>query len=114
MDFILICKDKPNSAAVRQKLRGPHLEFIHDKQHLFKFGGPLLDDLGRMQGSLIIISFPDRAALDAYLAKDPYFSGGLFESVTIHATRQIVPELEPGQLAREIDQQKEKAQKAMA
>jgi uncharacterized protein YciI len=106
MDFILICKDKPNSAGLRQALRGPHLEFIHDKQHLFKFGGPLLDDQGRMQGSLIIISFPDRAGLDAYLAKDPYFTGGLFESVTIHATRQIVPELEPGLLAREIEKQK--------
>ena len=106
MDFILICKDKANSAALRQKLRGPHLEFISDKQHLFKFGGPMLDDQGRMQGSLIIISFPDRAALDDYLAKDPYFTGGLFESVTIHASRQIVPELEPGMLAREIEKQK--------
>ena len=106
MDFILICKDKPDSAGLRQTLRGPHLEFISDKQHLFKFGGPLLDDQGRMQGSLMIISFPDRAALDAYLAKDPYFTGGLFESVTIHATRQIVPELEPGFLAREIAKQK--------
>jgi uncharacterized protein YciI len=106
MDFILICKDKPDSGALRQRLRGPHLEFISDKQHLFKYGGPLLDDQGRMQGSLIIIAFPDRAGLDDYLSKDPYFTGGLFESVAIHATRQIVPELEPGLLAREIAKQK--------
>jgi len=106
MDFILICKDKPDSFALRQKLRGPHLEFIVDKQHLFKFGGPLLDDQGRMQGSLMVMSFPDRAALVAYMAADPYFAGGLFGSVTIHATRQIAPELEPGLLAREIAKQK--------
>ena len=43
---------------------------------------------------------------DDYLAKDPYFTGGLFESVTIHASRQVVPELEPGMLAREIEKQK--------
>lgn len=106
MDFILICKDKPNSGALRQNLRGPHLEFIADKQHLFKFGGPMLDDQNQMKGSLLVMTFPDRAALDAYLAKDPYFTGGLFESVTIHATRQIVPELEPGLLAKEIAKQK--------
>jgi uncharacterized protein YciI len=105
MDFIVIARDKPDSAALRQSLRGPHLRFIADKQHLFKFGGPLLDDQGRMQGSLMVLTFPDRAALDAYMAEDPYFTGGLFESVTVHATRQIVPELEPGMLAREIARQ---------
>jgi hypothetical protein len=44
---------------------------------------------------------PDRAALDAYLADDPYFRERIFESVQIWESRRMVPEREPGFLKAE-------------
>lgn len=106
MYFVIIARDKP-AGDLRAKLRTQHLEFIADKQHLFRFGGPLIDDAGTVTGSLMILDLPDRAALDAYMAQDPYFrDGGIFETVTVQQTRWIVPEATPGGLAAEVARQK--------
>ena len=106
MHFVIIARDKP-TGDLRARLRTSHLEFIADKQHLFRFGGPLIDEAGKVTGSLMILDLPDRAALDAYMAQDPYFrDGGIFETVTVQQTRQIVPEATPGGLAAEVARQK--------
>jgi uncharacterized protein YciI len=106
MLFLVIALDKPGSAGRRAELRGPHLEFMVPRQHRMVFGGPILDDAGRMGGSVMIMNFPDRAALDAHMAEDPYFTGDLYEAVFIRETRQIVPEQKPGGLAGEIAAQR--------
>ena len=46
---------------------------------------------------------PDRAALDSYLAGDPYFTRPIFETVEIFESRWMVPEREPGLLAAEAE-----------
>lgn len=35
------------------------------------------DEEGRMKGSALVMEFPDRAALDDYLAKEPYVVAGV-------------------------------------
>ncbi|HEX6957690.1 MAG TPA: YciI family protein [Ferrovibrio sp.] len=106
MYFVLVAKDKP-TGDLRAKRRLAHLEFIADKQSAFKFGGPLLDEAGKVAGSLMILEMEDRAALDRYMAQDPYFKdGGIFDSVEVYQTRWIVPEENPGALKAEIERQK--------
>ena len=56
-----------------------------------------------MVGSLFVFDVPDRAALDAYLADDPYFNPGIFDTVEIWESRWMVPEREPGFLAAEAE-----------
>jgi uncharacterized protein len=102
MQFALYCIDKPGSATLRARLRVPHLEYTQKRQHVFRFGGPLLDGAGQARGSLMILELPDRAALDAHMEGDPFFGAGLFESVSIWSTRQVMPEAESGALAREL------------
>lgn len=102
MEFILYCLDKPDRAAMRSTLRVPHLSFVATRQQAFRYGGPLLDDAGLPRGSLMILDLPDRAALDAHMQSDPFFGADLFASVTIWASRQVVPELKPGGLEREL------------
>jgi hypothetical protein len=46
---------------------------------------------------------PDRAALDAIMAEDPYFSPGIFETVRIYESRWMVPERESGSLRAEAE-----------
>ena len=56
-----------------------------------------------MIGSIFIFNVPDRAALDAYMAGDPYFDPGIFETVEIYESRWMVPEREPGFLRAEAE-----------
>ena len=102
MEFILYCVDKPNRDMLRSTLRVPHLRYISHRQHAFRYGGPMLDETGRPCGSLMILDLPDRAALRAHMEGDPYFGADLFESVKIWATRQVMPETQPGGLEREL------------
>lgn len=101
MEFALYCIDNPEHAALRVQLRSEHLAYAAERQLAFRFGGPLLDDAGQPRGSLMILELPDRAALQAHMAGDPFFASDLFESVTVWVTRQVMPEREAGALARE-------------
>src|SRR3546814_7819593 len=76
MDFLVIGLDRPDGGRRRQELRLAHLEYVADKQDRLKYGGPLLDGDGRATGRVLILSFQDRAALDAHPGGDPYFRDG--------------------------------------
>lgn len=106
MDFLVIGIDRLDGGERRGELRPAHLEYVADKQHHLRYGGPILGGDGRPSGSVLILTFEDRAALDAHLAGDPYFRDGLFEAVFVRETRQVVPEAEPGGLAAEIARQR--------
>ena len=110
MDFILYCIDKPGRGDTRRKVRVPHLEYIGARQEVFRYGGPLVDVEGQVKGSLMILSLPDRVALERHMAGDPYFGADLFESVTIWSSRQVVPELVPEALRAELAEQRRLAQ----
>ena len=100
MNFVVIGKDKGDR---RRERRAAHLEHVAGWQRLIVYAGPLIED-GRMIGSVFVFDVPDRAALDAYLAGDPYFAdGGIFAAVEIYESRWMVPEREPGFLAAEAE-----------
>lgn len=46
-------------------------------------GGALLDDAGNPVGSAVVVEFPSRADLDAWLARDPYVTRGVWQRVEV-------------------------------
>ena len=106
MLFVVYCKDKPGD--LRARLRAHHLRHVIANPKPYRFGGPLMSDDGRVIGSFILFEVEDRAQLDAVMAADPYFRDGLYQSVEVHATRQVVPEQQPGSLQRELAKELEK------
>ena len=100
MNFVVIGKDRGNGE-LRGEERPGHLEYVASRQHLIVYAGPLIEQ-GRMIGSIFVFDVPDRAALDAYLAADPYFTRPIFESIEIYESRWMVPEREPGAIAAEV------------
>ena len=99
MHFVVICKDKADPA-LRLAARADHIEFVAGQQDKIVYAGPLLEQ-GRMIGSIFIFDVPDRAAIEAYCTQDPYFIGGVFETVDVYESRWLVPEKVPGSLAAE-------------
>ncbi len=101
MHYVVIGRDK-GAGALRREERPAHLDYVGTRQHLIVYAGPLIED-GRMIGSLFVFDMADRAALDAYLAADPYFTRPIFETIEIYESRRMVPEAEPGFLAAEAE-----------
>ena len=73
-------------------VRPAHLENVMPMVEAgqLKAGGAILDDAGKMIGSVTICDFPDRAALDHWLATDPYVTGKVWQKIEIRPLRLAV------------------------
>ena len=90
--FAVQCFDKTGALQVRLDNRAAHLEFLGANLDKVVLAGPLLtDDHQTPIGSLLVLDFDDRAALDGFLAQDPYAVAGLFEQVVVQPYRKVLP-----------------------
>lgn len=93
MIFALWCIDKPGTAEVRARLLQEHRAYWSAMRDKMAFGGPLTTNAGdAIVGSLIVVEFDSRKALDDWLSQEPFVVGGLYESVTIHDFRNVWPQ----------------------
>jgi uncharacterized protein YciI len=91
MQFVVTAWDGTDDLALERRLaaRPAHLELGRRQQAEGRrlFAAALLDDEERMVGSVIVADFPDRGALDAWLAEEPYVTGRVWERVEVRACR---------------------------
>ena len=88
MYFVIHALDRSDAGDLRASNRAHHLDYLAGFDVVF--GGPLLDDEGEMCGSLIVVDLPDRSAVAALAAGDPYARAGLFDQVTICGLRPVL------------------------
>lgn len=92
MLFAIFCSDRPDHEHVRLENRAKHLEFLGRYSGNLVAAGPFQTDDGEhMIGSLLIMDFPDRAAVEAFAAEDPYAAAGLFGNVVIRRWKKVLP-----------------------
>jgi uncharacterized protein len=90
--FVVHCKDKPGAAHIRAETRPAHVEYLKSNLDRIIVAGPVqTEDREGMIGSVLILDFPNRDELDAFLAADPYAKAGLFESVTVLPWKKALP-----------------------
>ena len=84
--FVVYGLDKPNREAVRLEQRAAHRARLRDHDHpvSVQVGGPLLDADGRMIGSLPVAEAASVAAVEAFVAGDPYQLADVYGSVRVH------------------------------
>jgi uncharacterized protein len=91
MQFILLAYDGTDTQALerRMKVREEHLSKIDilKKTGEFLCGGAILDDDGKMIGSMIVYDYPDRKALDQMLKNEPYFTENVWKKIEIRPFR---------------------------
>ena len=81
----------------RRRTRPTHLGSIQplvDRGNVL-VGGAILDDIGDMVGSMLLVDFPDRGDLDAWLAADPYVTEGVWREVEVTPFRSAVGAWQP-------------------
>jgi uncharacterized protein YciI len=96
MLWVIICVDKPNSAAKRAEHLLAHRKYLDNPLHQIFFSGPQeSDDGSAVVGSLFIIKAPSRTEAQAFVDGETFYRAGVFESVTIRRMRKgrFQPEL---------------------
>ena len=71
-------------------MRPRHLEGMQKLGKHIVCAGGLLDEEGKMKGSVLILDLADRAALDAYLASEPYIQENVWEKVDIESVNVVI------------------------
>jgi uncharacterized protein YciI len=89
MDFLVVMRMRdpkdPDLQRKRAELRDEHLaraSGFRERGHLV-LGGAIFDDEGNLAGSAAIARFDTRAALDAWLADDPWTKAGVYTDFEI-------------------------------
>lgn len=82
-------KDREANAR-RMKVREQHLEGVKKlvKEGKFLYGAAILDDDSKMIGSLAIVDYPSRDALEnEWLNNEPYITGNVWQDIDIKPCR---------------------------
>jgi len=93
MQFTIIARDDTAAGTLDRRLaaREKHMERIHamKAEGTIIDGGALLDDDGKMVGSVVLCAFPDRASLEAYLRSEVYFTDGVWKDIEVLPFRRV-------------------------
>jgi uncharacterized protein YciI len=76
--------------ARRQAAREAHIARMQPMaaDGMLAIGGAILDEAGsRMIGSITVTRHATHEAAQAWMAEDPYVKGGVWQDITLHATR---------------------------
>ena len=95
MQFIIKAYDGANKLDKRMEVRPRHLAGMQQLGNHVICAGGLLDEEGKMKGSVLIVNFENRAALDAYLAGEPYIVEGVWEKVEVEVMNVVVVNPKP-------------------
>jgi len=85
--YAMICIDHKGSLELRAKVRDEHLAYYRAPETPIRMAGPLLDENGQPEGSLVILECDSQAAAEAFANADPYAKAGLFSSVSVKPWR---------------------------
>jgi uncharacterized protein YciI len=91
MQFLLIGHDGDDADALDRRLaaREAHIALgnqMADEGRML-YGGAILDDADKMIGSVLVLDFPSREDLDAWLEIEPYMLGDVWRRVEVQPFR---------------------------
>ena len=94
MEYLVIARDGTDDDALerRRRTRPRHLEAIAplvDAGNVL-VGGAILNDEAEMIGSMLLVDFPERADVDAWIERDPYVTEGVWREIEVVPYRAAV------------------------
>jgi uncharacterized protein len=92
--FLILAYDDTRAGTPewRKAARPSHLEGLRplvDSGQLVA-GGPILDDEERVVGTVAVMDVESRAAIDAWLEREPYAVQGVWDSIEVRPMRLVV------------------------
>jgi uncharacterized protein len=91
MQFLVIAYDGTDEKALDRRMasRQAHLAGIEKMKADGKaiYGVAILGAGDKMIGSAMVVDFPSRADLDAWLKVEPYVTGNVWQKIEVHPAR---------------------------
>lgn len=89
MLYIIYQEDRQNGAAIRDKARAAHFDYLDRHKDILVLGGAMLaDDNVNRIGSVLVINVPNRTAAETFSENEPFRKAGLFSTVKISRMRR--------------------------
>lgn len=89
--YLVTGLDGSDEAALERRMSARPLHFEKAKalkaSGNFILGGAILDDAGRMKGSMMVVQFESDLALQAWMDEEPYILGNVWQQVDIKPFR---------------------------
>ncbi len=87
MFFLVTGKDGTDADALDRRManRAAHLDNSEKLRSEGKLilGAAMLDESGKMVGSIMVMNFDDRSAVDKYLESEPYVNGKVWQDIKV-------------------------------
>lgn len=95
MQFVIIGLDGTDADALERRLavRSDHLALgeTMTKDGRMLYGAALLNDDGKMKGSMLVMNFASEEKLNEWLKVEPYVTGDVWRDVTVHKSNTNNP-----------------------
>lgn len=87
MQYLVTAYDGTDEKAMERRLavREQHLKSVEEnsKQGRHLYGAAILDDEGKMIGSMMVVDYPNREELDMWLEVEPYVVGKVWQKIEV-------------------------------
>ena len=90
MQFIVRAYDGEGMLDKRMAVRPRHLEGMEKLGGHVICAGGLLDESGRMKGSVLVMDFDGRESLDEYLDNEPYVRENVWERIEVERINVVI------------------------
>ena len=90
MQFVITAYDGPNMLEKRMEVRPQHLANMSQIKGKVVCAGGLLDEEGKMKGSLMVMEFPSKELFDEYLASEPYVLAGVWQDIKVEPMNVVL------------------------
>ena len=90
MQYIIRAYDGRDMLEKRMAVRPRHLENMGRVNGKVICAGGLLDEGGKMKGSVLIMAFESKALLEEYLASEPYITEKVWEKVKVEPMNVVI------------------------
>jgi uncharacterized protein YciI len=88
---VIVAMDGVDEGAPARRLavRAQHMDRVAPMaaQGVLTMGGAILDEAGAMRGSIAVTRHASDAEARAWMAEDPYVTGGVWRDITLYGTR---------------------------
>ncbi|HEY6503626.1 MAG TPA: YciI family protein [Chitinophagaceae bacterium] len=91
LQYLVIAYDGTDHEAAdrRMKVRPSHFEMAKELKHHGRFitGGAILNDEGKMIGSMMVVQFETEDDLAHWMRYEPYITGNVWQSIEVKPFR---------------------------
>ncbi len=87
LQYVVIARDGKDAEALERRMKVRPNHFVGaarlKENNNFIFGGAILDESGKMAGSVMIVQFENEEQMKNWFANEPYVTGNVWQTIEL-------------------------------